>query len=336
MRLMRYILQRFLGSLVVIVLITISLFLIFFMLPANPAQLSCGKPCTPEQLQRVAAFMGTDQPWYTQLFDYLQGIVTGRTFGAHSGAGAVVCAAPCLGYSFRLNQSVTSLIIQRFSVTASIAIGAALLWLVIGVITGTIAALKRGTWIDRTILGFSVVGVSAPAYLVGLLAIIAFALKIPIFPSGGYVALTRDPAGWLYHLILPWTVLAIISAAGYTRITRSQMVGELGQDYIRSARSKGLSERRIISRHALRNALLPIMTIFGLDLGSLLGGAVLTERVFSMQGLGALLLDAVENLDLQVLVGTTLFAAVLVIVANFVVDVCYSLLDPRVRLGQGR
>lgn len=336
MRLLRYILQRLLGSLVVIFLITVSLFLIFFLLPADPAQLSCGKPCTPEQLHRVAAFMGTDKPWYSQLVDYLHGIVAGRTFGADSGVGAVVCSAPCLGYSFRLNQTVTSLIVQRFSVTASIAIGAALLWLIIGVATGTWAALKRGTWIDRTILGFSVVGVSAPAYLVGLLAIIAFSLKLPIFPSGGYVSLVADPAGWLHHLILPWIVLALISAAGYTRITRSQMIGELGQDYIRSARSKGLSEGRIITRHAMRNALLPIITIFGLDLGGLLGGAVLTERVFSMQGLGALLLDAVSNLDLQVLVGTTLFAAALVIIANFVVDVCYSLLDPRVRLAHGK
>lgn len=330
MRTLQYIGKRCISSLVVILLITMILFLIFFLLPTDPAQLSCGKPCSPEQLQRVAAFMGTDQPWYVQMGQYLRGIFVGRTFG--QGGAAVVCSAPCLGYSFRLNMSVTDLIVQRFGVTASIAIGAALLWLVIGVATGVLAALRRGTWIDRTLLGLSVVGVSSPAYLIGLLAIIALALKNPIFPSGGYVPLTQDPLGWLYHLILPWIVLALISAAGYTRITRTQMIGELSQDYIRTARSKGLSESTVVGRHALRNALLPVMTIFGLDLGGLLGGAVLTERVFSMQGLGLLLLDSVTNLDLQVLVGSTLFSAILVIIANLIVDICYSCLDPRVAL----
>lgn len=331
MTILRYIGKRAAGSLVVIALITLALFLIFFLLPTDPAQLSCGKPCTPEQLRRVAAFMGTDRPWYEQMASYVTGIVAGRTFG--TGGAAVVCSAPCLGYSFRLNEPVTQLIADRFAVTASIALGAAVLWLVIGVGTGVLAALKRGTFADRALLGLSVVGVSAPAYLVGLLAVLAFALNLQVFPSGGYVNLRDDPAQWLAHLILPWLVLAVINAAGTMRVTRTQMIGELGQDYIRTARSKGVGEAAIAGRHALRNALLPVMTLFGLDLGGLLGGAVLTEKVFSMQGLGALLLDSVTNLDLQVLVGATLFAAVLVIVANLIVDIGYRLLDPRVELG---
>lgn len=330
MNILAYIGKRVGSSLVVILLITLALFLIFFLLPTNPAQLSCGKPCTPEQLQRVSAFMGTDQPWYVQMGAYVAGIFAGRTFG--SGAGAVVCKAPCLGYSFRLNEPVTTLIADRFPVTASIAVGAAVLWLVIGVATGVLAALKRGTLIDRGLLGLSVIGVSAPSYLVGLLAVLAFAILVPIFPSGGYVNFTEDPIGWFHHLLLPWIVLALLSAAGYTRVTRTQMIGELGQDYIRTARSKGAPESTVVAKHALRNALLPVMTMFGLGLGGLLGGAVLTEKVFSMQGLGMLLLDSVTNLDLQVLVGSTLFAAVLVIVANLIVDICYSLLDPRVTL----
>lgn len=327
-----YIAKRTAGSLIVILLITVVLFLIFFMLPTNAAQLSCGKPCTPAQLARVSAFMGTDKPWYEQMWNYLSGMVAGRTFG--TGAGAVVCSAPCLGYSFRLNQPVTSLIADRFPVTASIAVGAAVLWMLIGVGSGVLAAMKHDTAVDRLLLGASVVGLSSPAYLVGLLAVIAFALIIPIFPSGGYVAFAQDPAQWAYHLLLPWLVLAVLNAAGYTRITRTQMISELGQDYIRTARSKGMPEYVVVGKHALRNAMMPVMTIFGLDLGGILGGAVLTEKVFSMQGLGALLLDSVANLDLQVLVGATLFAAVLVIVANLVVDICYSVLDPRVTLGR--
>ena len=315
MRILQYIGKRVASSIVVILLITLALFLIFFLLPTNPAQLSCGKPCTPEQLQRVSAFMGTDKPWYEQMGNYVAGIFVGRTFG--SGGGAVVCSAPCLGYSFRLNESVSQLILDRFPITASIAVGAAVLWLVIGVATGVWAALKRDTLIDRTLLGLSIVGVSAPSYLIGLLTVIAFSLVLQIFPSGGYVNFHDDPVGWFTHLLLPWLVLAVLSAAGYTRVTRTQMIGELSQDYIRTARSKGVPESVIIFKHALRNALLPVMTMFGLDLGGLLGGAVLTE----------------SNLELQVLVGATMFAAVLVIVANLIVDICYSLLDPRVALG---
>jgi peptide/nickel transport system permease protein len=328
MRMFDYILRRLISSLLVILIIAITLFLIFYMFPSNPAQLSCGKPCSPEQLRRVSAFMGTDQPWYAQLGAYLLGIFAGRTFG--TGASAVVCAAPCLGYSFRLNEPVTTLIAERFPVTASIAMGAAVLWIIIGVGTGVLAAVKRNTWVDRLLMALSAIGISSPSYLIGLLAIIVFAFELPVFPSGGYVPFSRNPAGWFSHLLLPWLVLALINAASYTRITRTQMIGEMEQDYIRTERSKGAPESVVVGRHALRNALLPVMTMFGLDLGSLLGGAVLTERVFSMQGLGMLLLDSVTNLDLQVLVGSTLFAAALVIVANLVVDICYSFLDPRV------
>lgn len=332
MRTLSYILKRLVEALAVIAVIAVVLFLIFYMLPSNPAQLSCGRPCSPDQLRRVSAFMGTDQPWYVQLWNYLSGIVAGRTFG--TGATAVVCAAPCLGYSFRLNEPVTTLIAQRFPVTASIAIGAAVLWIIIGVGTGVLSALKRDTWVDRLFMGLSAIGISSPSYLVGLLAIIVFSFELPVFPTGGYVPFTTNPGQWFSHLLLPWLVLALINAAGYTRITRTQMIGEMEQDYVRTERSKGAPESVVVGRHALRNALLPVMTMFGLDLGSLLGGAVLTERVFSMQGLGMLLLDSVNNLDLQVLVGSTLFAAMLVILANLVVDICYGLLDPRVTLGR--
>ncbi len=331
MRLARFIGGRLLGMIVVLLIIALISYLIFYLLPANPAQLSCGRPCTPARLAQAEAFMGYDKPWWSQFLSFLGGLVGGRTFG--TGATAIQCSAPCFGYSFRLNEPVTQLILERAPVTFSIALGAAVLWLILGVGTGVASALKRGTLIDRGLTTLSVAGVSAPAYLVGLLGILLFGFTLNVVPIGGYVPLTESPVDWLWHLVLPWIVLALLNAAIYTRLTRGQMLDVLGEDYIRTARAKGLAERRVIGRHALRNVLIPVATVFGLDLGTLLGGVVLTEKVFAMQGLGALLLDAVGNLDLPVLVGVTLFSAFLIIVANFVVDISYGLLDPRVKTG---
>lgn len=331
-----FLIKRSASAVLVLTLIAVVLFLIFFMLPANPAQLACGKPCTPERLARVSAFMGTDAPWYEQLGNYIRGIFFGREFGTNSASSgisaagaAIICSSPCLGWSFTLNEPVTDLIMSRFAVTASLAIGAALLWVIIGVVTGVISASKEGSLFDRAFRALSSVGISSPAYLIGMLAILAFAVYLPIFPTGGYVNFSDDPLGWLQHLLLPWIVLALLNAAYYTRLTRAHMLDELQQDYMRTALAKGMPRTKVITRHALPNVMLPVLTMFGLDLGGLLGGAVITERVFSMQGLGSLLLDSVKNLDLQVLVGVTLFAAVLVIVANLIVDICYRFIDPR-------
>lgn len=331
MRMFRFISFRLLGMLVVLLVIAAVTFAIFYLLPTNPAQLACGKPCTPENLERAKAFMGFDLPWYQQFWEFLKGIVVGRTYG--SGADAIQCASPCFGYSFRLNSTVTDLIISRFPVTASIAVGAAVVWLLFGVSGGVLSALKRGTGIDRGIMTLSIAGVSAPSYLVGLLAILLFGFTLGWLPTGGYVAFTDDPWGWFTHLILPWVTLAFINGAIYARLTRGQMIETMGEDYIRTGRAKGLRESQVVVRHGLRNALIPVVTIFGLDLGALLGGAVITEKVFSMQGLGALLLDAVGSLDLPVVVGFTLFAAFLIVFANFVVDLVYGVLDPRVKVG---
>lgn len=331
-----FLIKRSASAVLVLTLIAVVLFLIFFMLPANPAQLACGKPCTPERLARVSAFMGTDAPWYEQLGNYIRGIFFGREFGTNSASSgisaagaAIICSSPCLGWSFTLNEPVTDLIMSRFAVTASLAIGAALLWVIIGVVTGVISASKEGSLFNRAFRALSSVGISSPAYLIGMLAILAFAVYLPIFPTGGYVNFSDDPLGWLQHLLLPWIVLALLNAAYYTRLTRAHMLDELQQDYMRTALAKGMPRTKVITRHALPNVMLPVLTMFGLDLGGLLGGAVITERVFSMQGLGSLLLDSVKNLDLQVLVGVTLFAAALVIVANLIVDICYRFIDPR-------
>lgn len=326
---LRFFASRLAQTILVLIVIAFITFAVFSLWPSDPASLACGKPCTPDNLQRAREFMGYDRPWYAQFWAYLQGIVMGRTFG--EGAGAIQCSAPCLGYSFRLSTPVTDLIATRLPVTASIAIGAAVLWLVIGVGAGMISALRRGTTLDRVIMTGTVFGVSAPSYLLGLLGILLFGFTLDMVPVSGYVPLTQSPIDWAWHLILPWTVLALISAAVYARMVRGEMLENLGEDYVRTARAVGLPERRVIGRHVLRNISLPVVTYFALDLGGMFGGAVITERVFSMQGLGALLMDAVGTVDVPVVMGVTLVASAFVIIANLIVDACAALIDPRVR-----
>ncbi|MCQ9367531.1 ABC transporter permease [Brevibacterium sp. 50QC2O2] len=325
---LRFLAARAGGAVLVLLIIATISFAIFYLLPNNPAQLSCGKPCTPDRLAEVQTYMGLDKPWYAQLGAFLLGIVAGRTFGA--GATAIHCAAPCFGYSFRLQSDVTGLLGERLPVTLSIAIGAIVLWTIAGVGAGVWAALKRGKPTDRLLMGASVFGVSAPSYLVALLLILLFGFTLNVLPIGGYVAFTENPAGWAYHLIMPWVALAIINAAIYTRLTRGTLLETLGQDFVRTARAIGLRESAVVVRHGLRNMVVPIATLIALDFGSLLGGTVITEKVFNLAGVGSLLLDAVNNLDLQVVVGVTLFAAAAVIVANFLIDILYSVLDPRI------
>jgi peptide/nickel transport system permease protein len=331
MSVLRFLAWRLAGIVLVLLVVAVVTYAIFYLLPADPARLSCGKPCTPENYAAAQRYLGLDAPWYGQLWNYLSGIVTGRTFGA--GAGVVSCPAPCFGYSFQLSTPVTELILTRLPVTASIAVGAAVLWFVAGVTGGTFAAVRRGRPLDRAIMTVAIAGVSAPAYLVGLLAILLFGFTLGWLPTGGYEPLTEDPVGWFLHLLLPWCALAFISAAVYARLTRAELIDQLGQDHIRTARAIGLRESAVVVRHGLRNALVPVVTVFGLDLGGLLGGAVITEKVFSMQGLGSLLITAIGTTDLQVVVGVTLFAAFLITAANFLVDVVYGVLDPRVALG---
>lgn len=324
----RFLVSRLAQTLLVLVLIAFVTFAIFQLFPADPAQLACGKPCTPENLARARAYLGFDKPWYLQFWDYLAGIFAGRTYG--SGAGAVACSAPCLGYSFRLSSPVTQLIWARLPITVSIAVGAAVLWLIAGVAAGVVSALRRGSRLDRTIMTGTVLGVSAPSYLVGLLGILLLGFKADIVPVSGYVPFSQSPVDWLWHLALPWTVLALLSAAVYARMVRGEMLENLGEDYVRTARSVGLPERRVIGNHVLRNISVPVLTYFALDLGSLLGGAVITERVFSIQGLGALLIDAVGATDVQVVMGVTLVAAAIVILMNLLADIVAVAIDPRV------
>ncbi|WP_103336514.1 ABC transporter permease [Amycolatopsis sp. CA-126428] len=330
MRTLRFAATRFAGMLLVLFVVAFVTFVVFYVLPADPARLACGRPCSPEGLRLAREFMGYDVPWYRQFFDFLGGIVGGRTFG--TGAAAIHCTAPCFGWDFQNNVDVLREIGGRIEVSFSVALGAAVLWIVLGVGLGVLSALRRGTAVDRITMAAAMAGVSMPAYLAGMVGITIFAFALDVVPKSGYVPLTEDPAQWAWHLVLPWFVLAFLHAAIYARLTRGQMLETLGEDYIRTARAKGLTERKVVGRHALRNVLLPIITVFGVDLGGLLAGTVITERIFGMAGVGRLLVDAIASLNLPVLLGVTLFSALLVTVLNFLVDLCYGALDPRARL----
>ncbi|MGW4212174.1 ABC transporter permease [Lentzea sp. NPDC004789] len=327
---LRYAATRVGGMALVLLIVAFCTFVVFYLVPSDPALMACGKPCTPENLALAREFMGFDEPWWQQFLTFLGGIFTGRTFG--SGATAIHCAAPCFGYSFRQNADVLDLIGDRLPVTVSLAVGAAVLWVVLGVGVGVFAALRKDSWFDRAALGASVIGVSAPVYLVGLLGILVFGFKLDVVPVGNYTPFSEDPVRWAWGLVLPWCVLAFAHGAHYVKLTRTQMIETMNEDFIRTARAKGVAERTVVGKHALRNVLLPVVTLTGLELGSLLGGAVITERVFSLPGLGGLLIEAVYGRDLPTLLGCTLFAGFLVVVANAVVDLSYGVLDPRARL----
>jgi peptide/nickel transport system permease protein len=326
----RFVLGRLAGMVVVLLVIALVTFVVFYLLPSDPARMSCGRPCSPESLATAKKFMQLDLPWYQQFASFLEGIFAGRTFG--SGVTAIHCTAPCFGYSFQQNDETLHLILSRLPVTASIAVGAAIIWLLSGVGVGVLSALKPGRPVDRIAMAGAVAGVSTPVFLTGLLGILVFGFTLDMVPTHGYVRFADSPVDWAWHLVLPWLVLAFLHAALYARLTRGQMLEALGEDYIRTARAKGLTETRVVGRHALRNVLLPVVTVFGIDLGGLLGGAVITERVFGMPGVGSLMIGAVHAVDLPLLLGCTLFGAALIVVANFVVDVLYGVLDPRVRL----
>jgi len=328
----RYIIRRLLGALLVVWIVSFVTFLIFQIGPklthGNPALLYVGKISTPEAVKAIEHKFGLDQPWYTQYYTYMKGTVAGRDLT--DGSSTYHCSAPCLGYSFRYNDSVTHLIANRLPVTLSLAIGASLLWLVMGVSIGVLSALRKGSIFDRAAMVFALAGVSLPVYFIGSVFLLVFSYKLGWFPNVHYVAATDDPVGWFKNLILPWVSLALISAAAYARLMRANMLETMSEDYIRTARAKGLPRRKIVAKHGLRAALTPIVTIFGIDLGTLLGGAILTETTFSFPGIGYLSVQAIRQQDLPIIMGITILASLFIVFANVIVDILYAFVDPRV------
>ncbi len=320
-----------------LVLVSILTFSIFYLVPrwagASPETLATryvGRTATAETVKLTAERLGFYDPFYVQYGHWAKTVVLGGQFDM--GAEKVDCPAPCLGYSFITRQAVWPDLLDRAPVTFSLAIGAAVIWVVSGISIGVLSALRRGSFFDRSAMTFALAGVSMPIFWTGLMGLTLFSYKWHIFPPGGsYTPFLTNPAMWAYNLMLPWITLALLFSAQYARLTRAGMLETMNEDYVRTARAKGLQERRVVVKHGLRGALTPILTIFGLDFGLLIGGAVLTEKVFSLNGLGKYSIDGIVNNDLPKVLGVTLVAAFFVIVANLVVDLMYAVVDPRVR-----
>jgi peptide/nickel transport system permease protein len=318
-----FIIRRLLWMVVLLLVISFLTFIIFYTLPAaDPAQLRAGRQPTPELLASIRETLGLDKPWYVQYAKYLDRLVFHFDFG----------------YSYQNNTSVKSLIFDRLPATATLAAGAAVVWLLVGIPVGIISAIKRGTWMDRAAMGSALVAISAPVYWLGLVSLYLFSKdigKVPIFegqgayPSSGNIF--TDPGTVIPAMILPWLVLAAAFAAIYARFLRANLLETMSEDYIRTARAKGLKERVVVFKHGVRSAITPIVTILGLDLGILLGGAILTETVFNIPGVGRLAYDSIQKSDLPIVQGTVLMGAFFIILLNLIVDIVYAFLDPRVR-----
>ena len=318
---LRFLVRRSLFGLLTLWLITLAVFVLFFLAtPGDPALSFAGEFATAEQVAMVRERLGLDQPVYVQYLRYMWALLQFD-----------------FGMSYVNQEEVLETILRRMPATVSLALGSVAVWLLIAIPAGIFSARRSGQAADRLITMAALAGMSFPTFVVGTLLfyVLFFLLTnagFPIFPSGGFVPITRDPLEWLRHMILPWATLAVVGTGTYTRIVRGSMLETLNQDYVRTARAKGLGEGRVMYKHALPPAMTPVMTLVGLDLGGLLGGTIITERIWGINGVGSLAVQAVESGDLPVIMGTVLIAALFVVVANLCVDILQALRDPRVRL----
>ena len=319
---LRYIIRRLLWGVVLLIAVIAITFVVFYLLPnVNPAQLRAGRNSSPRIIAEISHDLGTDRPLPTQFWDYIKQLVFHGS----------------LGFSYYSQAPVKSLIFNRLPATISLSIGAVIVWLSFGIPVGIISAIKRRSILDRSAMTTSLLFVSAPVYWLGLVVLFLFASDIGKFPisflhgAGSYVGLTYDPLKWFESLIMPWFVLAATSAAIYARLLRGSLIDVMGEDYIRTARAKGLRERQVVMKHGLRSAVTPLVTVLGLDMAILLGGAVLVETVFDIPGIGRLNYDAITHGDFPIIQGTITIAAAFIILANIMVDIGYAYLDPRVR-----
>lgn len=327
-----YIVRRLFAAVGLLLVVALITYCIFYQLPLwaglsvdSLASEFVGKSQNQAALNGVISRFHFDQPFFVQYYDYVKAIVVGDTYS--DGTQLIHCNAPCFGYSFRNSEQVWPTLLDRFPVTFSIAIGAAVLWLIAGIGIGVISSVRKGSLLDRATMIFALLGVALPVYFIGPLIWMANG-----FPAISYTSFASNPAGWAQALWIPWVALAFGYAAIYARMTRGGMLEAMNEDYVRTARAKGLGESRVILRHGLRAAIMPIVTMFGMDVGALLGGALLVEVTFSLPGLGQLAITSLSGDDLPVIMGVTLLAAFFVIIANLVVDVLYASFDPRVRL----
>ncbi|MFE4333585.1 ABC transporter permease [Streptomyces sp. NPDC056831] len=324
---LRFLLRRVVGAAVILLIISALVFVLFYTAPRDPARVACGKVCTPETLALVRHNLGIADPIPVQYWHWLQGVFVGRDYQSYGH-----CPAPCLGYSFINREPVFGTIVDRFPTTFSLSVGSAFVFVIFGVGTGMLAAVKQGKLLDKVASSTSLVASSLQIYIVGVVAMYFLTDQLHLLDRPSYTPFTENPGAWFSGLLLPWLVLSVIFTANYTRMARSQLVESLSEDYVRTARAKGLSRRTVFFRFAWRGAMGPIVTIFGLDLGVLLGGAIITEKTFSLQGIGALSVKAVNTNDLPTLLGVMMVAATAIVILNIVVDAVYALIDPRVRL----
>ena len=322
-----YVVRRLLWVVVLLAAISILTFVLFFMIPGDPAAQAAPKGATPQTLALVRHRMGLDLPLWRQYLIFLHGP---DLIGAGHPSG-VLNWPPNLGYSFHDQQPVLQTILDRVPVTASVALGGCVLWLLLGIPAGILAALRPRSLYDRAAMALAVLGVSAPVFVTGLGLLYVFYFKLGWAPAPGYVPISHDPLAWATHLVLAWVTVALVYVALYTRMTRSSMLEVADEDYIRTARAKGLSERRVVRRHLVRASVTPAVSMLGLDLGGLLGGVIVVEQLFGLPGLGAATVQAIGYNDLPMIQGVVLFAAFFVIMANLLVDIAYAALDPRVR-----
>jgi len=315
-----YIVRRLLWGVLLLVLVILVTFLIYFLLPSvDPAVLRAGKTPSQAVIREIRVSLGLNHSIIVQFFNYLKGIILHLNFG----------------YSYYYNDPVGGLILDRLPATLSLTVGATVLWVIVGIPIGIISAIKRRTFLDRAAMGAALVCVSAPVFWLGLMALFLFANDIGRFHiflgAGSYVGLTVNPWRWFQSLILPWIVLSATQAAIYARLVRGSLLQVMGEDYIRTARAKGLPESKVILKHGMRSAVGPLITVLGLDIAALMGGAILTETVFDIPGIGRLQVDAIGHGDVTIIQGTVLVAAIFIIIANIIVDIAYAFLDPRVR-----
>jgi peptide/nickel transport system permease protein len=328
-----FVLKRLAYTTILLAIVSLTIFFIFDLIPVDPARLVCSKQCTPALVEANRQRLGLDVSVLEQWWRFIVGLFAGRTFGEEG--IAITCAAPALGYSFSRHECVTTIVAEAFPFTLSLALGAFVLWLSVGVSLGVLSARKKGKFADRAASVFVLVGTSLPTFITGILVVLFIVLKFNLvnpLDLGNWHNPFTEPLGWLQTFFFPCATLALAYAATYTRFTRSNVIETSSEDFIRTARAKGLSEKVILRKHTLRAALAPITTIAGLDFAGLLGGAIITEGIFGLNGLGRLSIKAVtQTYDLPIIVATTLIASAFVLIMNLIVDIAYAYIDPRVR-----
>jgi peptide/nickel transport system permease protein len=314
----RFVFRRLVGMAAVLFVVSVIVFVVFMVLPKqNPAQTLAGKNATPELVKRVEAEWGFDRSLPAQYVTMMEKAFTGGLT------------------SYEPRIPVDDQIFERIPATVSLSLGAAVLWLFFGLLLGYLSALRQNGWLDRLLTGVSIAGISIPVFLIAPVFLYFLTYKVEIFPNGGYVPLSEDPWEWLNHLILPWVTLAILSIGIYSRVVRSNMLDAMNEDYVRTARAKGLGERQVMRRHVLRNSLIPVVTLFGLDFGATIAGtAIITEVLYDIDGIGLYAAEAIDKFELPPIMGVTLYGAFFVVLANTLVDIAYAYLDPRVRVGE--